>query len=276
VLNIPNVQRPLEFDSNAQSIFGTYQRDRARFHRRGFFLGHSPSAILTEPLVRNGLERSPNAYRDMDFYSDHQRSVYRPRFAIEELAGHPKFTYRKGLLAVKFVETADRVRLLCDEVDTGGSVSVEGRALAVGAGAINSARIVLSSLNAFGTKIPLLSNPYNYIACVNLRMLGRPASDRRHSMSQLTGVQTIPGQAPPDRTILSMYSYRSMLIFRLAREMPCPTFLGVQLARLLQTSFTIVGVHQADRHTPAKWLELRKRADGREVLAGHYEFSATE
>jgi hypothetical protein len=45
---------------------------------------------------------------------------------------------------------------------------------------------------------------------------------------------------------------------------------------LLQTSFSIVGVHQADRHTPGKWLELRKRADGREVLAGSYEFSPGE
>ena len=276
VLNIPNVQAPLEFDSNAQSIFSTYQHNRARFHRRGFFLGHSPAAILTEPLLRNGLNRLPNSYRDMDFYSDHQRSVYRPRFTVEELTGHPKFSYRKGLLALKFAETPDRVNLRCTDVETGQSVTVEGRALAIGAGAINSARIVLSSLEAFDRKIPLLSNPYNYIACVNLRMLGRPASDRRHGMSQLTGVQTIPGQTPPDRTILSIYSYRSLLIFRLAREMPCPTFLGVQLARLLQTSFTIVGVHQADRHTPAKWLELRKRADGREVLAGHYEFSATE
>ena len=276
VLNIPNVQAPLEFDSNAQSIFTTYQRNRARFHRRGFFLGHSPSAILTEPLARNGLDRLPNSYRDMDFYSDHQRSVYRPRFTVEELTGHPKFSYRKGLLALKFAETPDRVSLLCEDVETGQSVTVEGRALAIGAGAINSARIVLSSLEAFDTRIPLLSNPYNYIACVNLRMLGHPASDRRHSMSQLTGVQTVPGQTPPDRTILSIYSYRSLLIFRLAREMPCPTFLGVQLARLLQTSFTIVGVHQADRHTPGKWLELRKRADGREMLAGGYDFSPAE
>jgi len=276
VLNIPNVQHPLELDSNAKSIYSTYQHNRTRFHHRGFFLGHSPSAILTEPLIRNGIERRPNSYRDMDFYSDHQRSVYRPRFTIEELTGDPKFAYRKGLLAVKFIETGERVRVLCDDVETRQRVEVEGRAVAIGAGAINSARIVLSSFEAFETKIPLLSSPYNYIACVNLRMLGRAAADRRHSMSQLTGVQTIPGEQPPDRTILSIYSYRSLLIFRLAREMPLPTFLGTQVARLLQTSFTIVGVHQADRHTPLKWLELRKRNDGREVLAGGYEFSPAE
>lgn len=276
VLNIPNVQKALDRDSNAQSIFETYQRRRARFHRHGFYLGPSPSAILSQRLVHGTSVRLPNAYHDMDFYSDHQRSVYRPRFTVEELAGHPAFAYRRGLLAVKFEETPGGVRLLCDEVATGDRVAVEGRALALGAGAINSARIVLSSFAAIGTKIPLLCNPYNYIACVNLRMLGRPAADRRHSMSQLTGVLTAPGGTAADRMVLSFFSYRSLLLFRLVREMPLPPFLAVQLARLLQTSFTILGVHHVDRHGPDKWLELRKRPDGREVLAGNYELSPTE
>lgn len=275
VLNIPNVQSALELDSNARSLVATYERRRQRFHRRGFYLGQSPSAILTERLTREPA-RLPNAYRDMDFYSDHQRSVYRPRFTVEELTGHSKFTYRKRLLALKFAETPDGVRLVCEDIDTREPVTIEGRALAIGAGAINSARIVLSSFNAIGTKIPLLSNPYNYIACVNLGMLGRPAADRRHSMSQLTGVQFVPGSSPADRTILSIYSYRSLLLFRLVREMPLPTFLGLRIARVLQTSFTIVGVHQADRHSPAKWLELRRAGNGREVLAGNHEFSPAE
>ena len=280
VLSIPNVQKALELDSNARSIFETYQRRRARLHRRGFYLGRSPAAILSERLVKDTAHgtpvREPSAYHDMDFYSDHQRSVYRPRFTVEELAGNSAFTYRRGLLAVKFEETPEGVRLLCDEVATGERVTVEGRALALGAGAINSARIVLSSLAEVGTRVPLLCNPYNYIACVNLRMLGRAAVDRRHSLSQLTGVLTEPGGAQADRSVLSLFSYRSLLLFRLVREMPLPPFLGLQLARVLQTGFTIVGVHHADRHGPGKWLELRKGADGREVLAGNYELSPAE
>lgn len=276
VLNIPTVQKPLERDSNARSIFETYQRRRARFHRHGFYLGQSPAAILSECLAHGTSVRLPNAYHDMDFYSDHQRSVYRPRFTVEELAGHPAFVYRRGLLAVKFEETPAGVRLLCDEVATGGRVVVEGRALALGAGAINSARIVLSSFAAIGTKIPLLCNPYNYIGSVNLRMLGRPTVAQRYSLGQLTGVLTARGGAPADRVILSFYSYRSLLLFRLVREMPLPPFIGLQLARLLQTSLTIVGVHHADRHGPGKWLELRKGPDGRDVLAGNYEFSLAD
>ena len=227
--------------------------------------------MLSQPLDRGPLTRLPNVYRDMDFYSDHGRSVYRPRFTVEELASHPAFSYRRGLLAEKFEETPDGVRLLAADVETKERVTVEGRALALGAGAINSARIVLSSFAAFGTRTPLLCNPYNYIACVNLRMLGRPATDRRHSMSQLTAVLTEPGGAAADRMILSLFSYRSLLLFRLVREMPLPTFLGLQLARLLQTSFTILGVHHVDRHGPGKWLELRRGVDGGEVLAGEYE-----
>jgi hypothetical protein len=276
ILDIPHVQRPLDLDSNAQSILDSYERRRERFQHRGFHLGRTPLAMLSERLVRGALVREPNAYHDMDFYSDHGRSVYRPRFTVEELTSHPAFEYRGGLLAVRFEETPQGVRLICEDVTTGAHVTVEGRAVALGAGALNSARIVLSSFHAYGTKVPLLCNAYHYIACVNLRMLGRPAAERRHSMSQLTGVLTGPGNAASDRVIVSLFSYRSLLLFRLVREMPLPPFLGLQLARLLQTSLTILGVHHADRHGPGKWLELRRRGDGREILAGHYEPSAAE
>jgi GMC oxidoreductase len=276
VLAIPNVQRPLDVDTNAQSLLATYRRKRAALQRRGFYLGRSPSAILSAPLRQGASVREPNAYHDMDFYSDHQRSVYRPRFTIEALMGHQRFEFRRGLLVSRFSETPDGVRLECTDVTSGERVSFEARALALGAGAINSARIVLSSFGAFDTKVPLLCNPYNYVACLNLPMLGRPAADRRHSMSQLTGVLTAPRGGAADRLILSIFSYRSLLLFRLVREMPLPPVIGLQLARLMLTSLTILGVHHVDRQGPGKWLELRRRSDGREVLAGHYEPSSEE
>ena len=276
ILDIPHVQEPLELDSNARSILESYRRRRVHLRRRGFSLGPSPAAILSTPLDRGSSVRLPNSYHDMDFYSDHQKSVYRPRFTIEELQAHPAFQYRPGLLALRFHETQAGVRLQCEDIATGSHVTIEARALALGAGAINSARIVLSSVAPIGAKVPLLCNPYNYIACLNLGMLGRPAADRRHSLSQLTGVLTEPGGEEADRTILSFYSYRSLLLFRLVREMPVPPFLGLRFARVMQTAFTIVGTHHVDRHGPGKWLQLQRTGNGREVLAGNYELSAVE
>src|SRR5262249_24570465 len=151
-----------------------------------------------------------------------------------------------------------------------------GRALALGAGAINSARIALRSVAPIGTKVPLLCNPYSYVVCLNLAMLGRPAADRRHSMSQLTGVLAEPGQAEPDRTVTSFYSHRSLMLSRLVGEVPVPPFLGLQLARVMQTALTIVGIHQVDGHGPDKWLQLQRKGDGRDVLAGNYEQSVLE
>src|SRR5262249_47965991 len=152
---------------------------------------------------------------------------------------------------------------------------VEGRKLALAAGAINSARVVLRSLGAHGVPVPVLSNPYHYIPCFNLRMLGRPAHDWRHSLSQLTGILTASSGAA-DRTILSFYSYRSLLLFRLAKEMPLPPALGLLAGRLLETSLIIVGLYHVERPSPDKWLELRKRPDGSDILAGHYVLSRDE
>ena len=275
VLDIPNTQPPLDRDANAAAILETYRRRRERFHRAGFFLGKTPAAILSEPIGRGAEAREPNAYHDMDFYADHGRSVYRPRFTIEALAQHPRFEYVRRTLAVRFEETGGAVRLVGEDVADGTPRVVEGRKLALAAGAINSARIALCSLGQYGVRVPVLSNPYNYIPCVNLAMLGRHAADRRYSLSQLTGVLTAP-KGDADRSILSFYSYRSLLLFRLVKEMPLPIPLAVRASRLLLTSLTIIGLHHAERPSPLKWLELRRRADRRDVLAASYELSSEE
>jgi hypothetical protein len=90
-------------------------------------------------------------------------------------------------------------------------------------------------------------------------MLGRPAETRRHSLAQLSGVYT--DRASDDKVILSLFSYRSLLMFKLIKEMPMSPRLGLLTARLLLSALTIVGVHHPDRRTPAKTMTLRGRSD---------------
>jgi hypothetical protein len=75
--------------------------------------------------------------------------------------------------------------------------------------------------------------------------------------------------------VAQFYSYRSLLLFRLAREIPLPTRLGLLMARLIVSSLVIVGVNHPDVPSPLRYLELRKR-DGEDVLHAHSARSPEE
>jgi len=268
------VQPPQPLDTNARVLFATYHRRRDAVRRRGLLLGRSPIAMLSEPLERDGLRRDANSLDDMDFYSDSTRSLYRPRYTIEELIRRKNFRYVGGTLALVFHHEEDGVRLTCRDLSTGETFELEARRLILAAGAMGTTTLVLRSLGRYDERVPLLSNPYNYIPCVNLPMLGRPAADRRHSSGQLNGVLA-PARHPEDTLLVTFFSYRSLLLFKLVKEMPLPPRLGLFAARLLQTALTIVGVHHPESPSSHKWMSLRRLGkDG--VLETSYAMSGAQ
>ena len=259
---LSTLQPPLEVDSNGEVLLRSYAATRGRLNASGFKMGRLPLAVLTEPLG----SRRPNAYHDMDFWSDHGESVYRPWITVNALRDEPSFTYVDRTLALRFSEAEGRVQLQGERVDTGAPVSLSCRRLVLAAGALNTARLALRSLAGPGARVPLLCNPYSYLPVLNLPMLGRPAKDRRHGFAQVTGLLTPPGH-PEEQVVANCFSYRSLLLFKLVREFPLPPALGLQLARLLVTALLVVGVHHPDAPSPDRYLELRESADGDRLFA---------
>ena len=98
---------PLHLDSNAENLLKRYQARKASFLDGGFYLGQSLLAMLSQPLD----SREANSYRDMDFWGDVGRSVYRPRYTLEKLRGAPNFVHLGGRLALRFEELGGGVQL---------------------------------------------------------------------------------------------------------------------------------------------------------------------
>ncbi len=260
------LQPPLEVDSNARQLLGAYRARREKLNRAGLFFGKSPLAVLSRDLG----ERRANPYFDMDFWSDSRGSVYRPRYTIEALRRAPGFEYRGGLLAVQFAQVSGGVELKCVEPASGNYVTVTGRRLLLCAGSINSARLALHSLGLENHKAPILCNPYTYIPTINLGMLGKPADDSRHSLAQLCGAY-LPEDDREDLLSFQMYSYRSLLLFKLVKELPLPPAAGLMVARLVCNSLAIFGVHHSDSPDASNWLRLGKpTASGLPSLEFHY------
>jgi choline dehydrogenase-like flavoprotein len=249
----PGIMPPLDIDANARVLLARYERRRAALNARGFFLGRPRVAACT----RTHRGRGPHAYLDLEFWADMDRSIYRPQWTLDELEQDARFTYRDGCLVEEFAE--DERGVVVRVVADGGRRREEhrARALVLAAGTLGTARLVLRSLGRFDERIPLLCNPYAYVPTLNLGMLGRTPDDRRYSLGQLTAIVERPGRILQAQ----VFSYRSLLTFKLMKEMPLAYREARRMLQVLMPNFAILGIHHEDRPAPGKYCRLR-RGDG--------------
>ncbi len=242
----------LEIDSLAKNLLDRYSAKQEALLQKGFALGKTPLAILS----RDYGDRKANPYFDMDFWSEARKSVFRPRYLIDDLQQQPNFRLEAGNLVISFKSEEGRgVTVHCWNPALGVFTDFRVRRLLLCAGAINSARIAMNSLGIVDRPVPILCNPYVYLPSLNLAMLGRPASDRRHSMSQLSAIYR-PEDAPGEMVSVQFYGYRSLLLFKLVKEIALPPWAGLLLVRLLVNSIVIVGVHHPDSPRSEKNMRI--------------------
>jgi choline dehydrogenase-like flavoprotein len=255
----PSMMPALEVDTNAEVVLARYAGQREALNSAGFFLGKARLAGCT----RRHRERGPHAYLDMCYWADLDRSIYRPRWTLEELQASDSFGYLDRRLVHAFSETASGVRVHAVNGDTGAEEVHEARALVLAAGTLGTARIVLRSLDAYETRVPLLCNPYAYVPTLNLGMLNRPARDRRYSLAQLTAIVSSKSTGGTNRIVQAqLFSYRSLLTFKLMKETPLAYGSALRILRLLIPKFAILGIHHEDRPSPDKFCTLRRGTSG--------------
>jgi choline dehydrogenase-like flavoprotein len=256
----PSMMPALELDTNAETVFTRYAGARAALNARGFFLGKTRLAACT---LRHR-ERGPEQYRDMSYWADLDRSVYRPQWTLDELCRSSSFEYLDRRFVRGFAETGEGVRVTTVHADTGAEEVHESRAVVLAAGTVGTASIVLRSLACYDTPVPLLCNAYAYVPTINLGMFGRTPRDRRSSLAQLTALLRIAGAAErPERLVQAqLFSYRSLLTFKLMKEFPLAFRESLRVLRLLVPYFAVLGIHHTDRPGPGKRCVLRRGTDG--------------
>jgi choline dehydrogenase-like flavoprotein len=264
------IQDALPIDTNAETILKRYSGKKKQHNKDGFFLGQSLLAMMSRPMG----DRSANPLFDMDYWADLGRSVYRPQFTIEKLKAAPNFTYLTGRLATRFVEEDGAVTVYCRQIESGIEEQFTARKLLLAAGAINSGKLALASFDNFSQRLPILCNRNHWVAGINLSMLGRKARDERHSLSQLTMLMKTEIDGP-DYVLAQIYSYRSLLWFRILKSIPLPARLANLFLRLVATAFTCVNIHYPDHVSADRWIQLKK-SDGEPVLQAYCEFAPEE
>jgi hypothetical protein len=258
-------------DSSSRALLERYIARREWAHAKGLRMGITRLAACSRPFRG----RDAHRYDDLDFWADKGRSVYRPRWTVEELKAKPNFRYVDRHLVLRFDEANDKVRVTARRLDTGKEAVLEARRLVLAAGALGTARIVLRSLGLFDRPVPVVTNPYTYAACLNTNALGLELDDARHSLSQLTAVFTPEPAARPLH--VSVYSYRSLLNFKLMKEIPLAADLSRPLVQALIPALTILGIHHPAESDPGQFALLRRGHEGGpDRLEIHFESTAAD
>jgi choline dehydrogenase-like flavoprotein len=242
---LTNLQPELELDESSELLRERARRRARRLHDNRLHL----AAPLVALLSRDFDGRRGCRYQDMEFWSDHGRSAYRPSYTVEKLRSSSNFEYRGNALVTRYRQSRDGgVEVEYLDLRDGLLKTEVARKVLLAAGALGSARIYLRSLpdeRREHESLPLLNNPYRYILCIRPELIGRPLRDRRHSIVQLmlTYDEQGDGSHVPTASILT---YRSLLLFRLIQETPLPLRQARSLIQTLVPAFNIVGVFHPD------------------------------
>jgi hypothetical protein len=233
------------------NIYKNYLKKKSFFNNKGFFMGRTPLALIT----RDKGSRKGYAYRDMDFYSDNGHSAWRPWITVDQLKRRNNFTYLSGLLVVSFAQKKDYTEVICQDIKSAQRVVYKCRKLILATSALGSARIVLRSLGNNKVKLPLLCNPYSYIPSIQPKMFGRAPEAKKLGFTQLS-LFLDQNRDNSQKSVASLYSYQSLMLFRIIRHLPLDFVDARILMQYLQSGLVIMGIHHPDHPSSSKTLHL--------------------
>ncbi len=247
------LQPKLRTDASITLLYEAYRRRRVKLKERGVVMGRMPAAVLSRSIGNRG----PTPYTDMEFWADHARAVYRPWMTIDTLRRKPNFQYMPGRLVTHFVEHADHVAVHARRLDTNQEEIVLARRLVLGTGAFGSARIVMRSQPSLEER-PFLTNAYSLAPCLHLRFLGQTLNRERTSLGQLEMFLDRRGDGL-DVRMVSLYTYRSLLLFKLIKEVPLAFRDALPIMRTLAPAIVLATINHPDH--PAHHKRIRRVVD---------------
>ena len=271
--HLKNILPPLKMDNSSEKLYNKYLSKKENFAGKNIFVGNPAMAMLSVDYKN----RKKTEYKDMDFYSDQGWTAYRAWMTIEELKKNKNFTYIEKTLVLHFSEKDDRAIVEAKNIDNNETITFTCKKLLIAVGPLGSARLVMRSFPENVKQLPVLCNPYTYMPCIHLRQLGKPLDRFKSSQGQAVMFYDINGKND-DVVTVALFTYRSLMLYRLVKEAPIDLEGGRIIMQYLQSAFMIAGIHHPDNPSTDKFLELQKDINSftGDKLFAHYALSTEE
>ena len=169
---------PMRMSAFFEELYAGNERAKSAFEHERVFVGRARLAVRTDAYRYNNLE----------FFESRDPAIYTPSYTIDELRSSGAITYLDGRLVLRYEEQSDRVLIYARNLHDNREETHCARKLCLGAGAINTARIVLASARDFTSRLPLLDNPMACIPFFSPRRIGRALPIGDSSLGQINMV----------------------------------------------------------------------------------------
>jgi choline dehydrogenase-like flavoprotein len=244
-------ESPIPLDYNGARLWKNLQSKTNSLSKIGFTIGRAPLAISTEK-PKNGTIYETS---DLDFYSTGVTSAFRPINLIETLEKTGNLSYIPQQLVLRFEEKEDYIVVYTLNTKTRIHEQFQCKKLLLAAGALSTARITMRSTGI--TKLPVICNPYSFIPSVQIGLLGAANCGYQTGLAQFA-LYYDPDRKHENVAMGSLYSYRSLMGFRLTREFPLGFKSGQEFLKLLMPALNITGVFHPETSSVNKYIELVK------------------
>lgn len=171
----PGLLPCLRMSALFEELYERYRRKKQAFEEQRVFIGRPRLAVRTEDY----------RYDNLEFFESRNPAIYTPAYTIDELRSTGAIQYLDGRLVLSYTEQSDHVAVRARNLQNDTIETHCARKLCLGAGAINTARIVLASERDFDSRLPLLDNPMACIPLFSPKRIGAALPIHDSSLAQL-------------------------------------------------------------------------------------------
>ena len=209
-------------------VINAYERHRSRLNDRGITIGKARLAFDAGKCIRCGMCMTGCPYG----------LIYSTAQTFDVLRHAGRVTFNGGLLALKVIEEANRVRVITKEVATGQIRPFEADRVFVACGAIGTTRLVSNSLGLFNADLPMLESRQFVLPLLSLHATEDPRNKRDFTLNQFNMI-VAPGGGSVDLSTLHFYTFNPAFINGLPPLLRTRSaeWLQVQLLRRLTIAF---------------------------------------
>jgi hypothetical protein len=261
------LQKNLKLDSHGQLLLQSAQKHPLK---KSFSLYQPPLAILSKKIGK----RKANDYSDLDFWTNAGQSVFRPHFLIHELGKKKNFFYFGGWVVDHLKENKNGVFIHAKKIDNSKVTKIFfAKKVFLAAGSANSTRIVLKSLRFYNTAVRIFIKPHVLIPCFHPRTLGQAGDVRRYSLCQLV-LKYSSNQQKPVESYTQLYSYKSLLLYKLLPKIPLPTPLALRFLTFFAPSLVLADSRFTSTFEESGKMQLKKTGEKEGLWIDYAELSA--
>ncbi len=242
----PTALRP---SLQAKSLLDKIRPSLPSLKDAGIFVGSSRLAVRAKDCVYCGL----------CMYGCPYELIFNSAQLLPRLMRDPNFTYTPGVIVQRVNESAGEVTIHAISKQDSSPLIFVAERVYLGAGVLNSTRILLESMQAYDTPITLADSSYFLVPWMRWRGQRGVATEPLHTLSQLF-LEILDPAVSANTVHLQLYTYNDLYVGAI-KKMLGPAY-GV-MRPAVEAALGRLHILQGYLHsTESPSIELRLRRDG--------------